>query len=754
MRASSRFEPRITPGLGAIAIAMAAACTGPEGPGGPGGEVGNSGAAGAVGASGESGEPGEPGPPGPGAWITGPGLQLDIYAAAIDSDGVATIRFRITDNDDTPLDLHGNYTEGAVELRFVLAWLEQSAVGSPLQYTAYTTREQTSPITLATATQAATDTGGAFSEIGLGDGTYEYQLGTLVEVANPGRTHTVGAFGWRRFDERRFVANATHHFVPDGSEVATTREVTNKLACNQCHTPLSAHDELVTDIDLCILCHQPQSSDPDTGNSVDMKVMVHKLHTGAELPSVIAGTPYQLIGDDQEIFDYSTVVHPRDQEICESCHIGANGDLWMSRPAKPQCGACHDRISWNDPPPVGFELHPGGEILDELACPTCHVPTGEVEAIVDNHYTPTTNPANPVLALAIHEVSSTGPGQAPQVTFQVSVDGDPRDITTAPLDGLTLTIAGPTSDFSEHWQAVIQGAGATGTLSDVDAASGIFRYLAPVAAAIPPTATGSYAFALEGYLTDGASAAILAADNPIVYAAVTDPGATSRRKIVAPTACDRCHHQLRHHDAARNPAYCAMCHYSDSINQDGASRLENTTVTAESVDLKVMIHRIHRGDDGAASYLLGAEPLPTPAAPAGSQHDYLALRFSGDLRSCGTCHMAASFSLPLADSVQSSRTDTLACVENPADDADDYCDSRTAVASYRPPTAAVCTACHDSASSAAHAEVNTTTLGAESCPTCHGPGAAFAITAAHQLALGPTYSRAITNSAAHALDKR
>ena len=732
MRASPRFEPRIA-GLAIIAIAMAVACTGPEGPSGPAGDVGNSGAAGNNGATGESGGSGEPGPPGPGAWITGPGLQVDIYAAAIDEDGVATISFRITDNDDTPLDLFGHYTAGAVELRFVLAWLDQSALGSPFQYTAYTTREQTSPITLATATQAASDTGGAFTELGLGEGTYEYQLGTLVDVANPTRTHTVGAFAWRRFDGRRYVANATHHFVPDGSAVATTREVTNELACNQCHTPLAAHDDLINAVDLCVLCHQPQSVDPDTGNSVDMKVMVHKIHTGEELPSVIAGTPYQLIGADQEVFDYSTVAHPRDHEICATCHTGADGDLWMSRPAKPQCGACHDRISWDDPPPPGFELHPGGEILSELACPTCHVPTGAIEAIVDNHYTPATNPANPVVAVTIAEVTATGPGQSPQVTFQVTVDGAARDISAAPLAGLSLTIAGPTDDYQEVWQTVIQGAGATGTLTAVDAVNGIFSYLVPIAAAIPPTATGSYAFALEAYLVDGSSGAILAAANPIAYAAVTDVVATNRRKVIAPTACDRCHHQLRHHDAARTPAYCAMCHQPDSTNQDGARRFEDTTVTAESVDFKVMIHRIHRGDAGVASYLLGANPQPTPAAPGGTQRDYLGLRFSGDLRSCGTCHMAASFSLPLADTVQPSRTDTLACSEDPAADADDYCDTRTALAAYRPPTAAVCTACHDAASTAAHAEVNTTTLGAESCPTCHGPGAAFAITAAHNL---------------------
>jgi len=43
------------------------------------------------------------------------------------------------------------------------------------------------------------------------------------------------------------------------------------------------------------MCHTPQTVDPDTGNTVDMKVFIHKLHMGSQLPSVKAGTPYQVI---------------------------------------------------------------------------------------------------------------------------------------------------------------------------------------------------------------------------------------------------------------------------------------------------------------------------------------------------------------------------------------------------------------------------------------------------------------------------
>ncbi len=63
-------------------------------------------------------------------------------------------------------------------------------------------------------------------------------------------------------------------------------------------------------LDLCIMCHQPQNSDPDTGNSLDMKVLTHKIHMGSQLPSVQAGTPYQIVGYQNSVSDWSTEVYP------------------------------------------------------------------------------------------------------------------------------------------------------------------------------------------------------------------------------------------------------------------------------------------------------------------------------------------------------------------------------------------------------------------------------------------------------------
>ena len=58
------------------------------------------------------------------------------------------------------------------------------------------------------------------------------------------------------------------------------------------------------------MCHTPQTTDPDTGNTVDFKVMVHKIHMGSGLPSVKDGKPYQIIGFNQNVSDWSSVNLP------------------------------------------------------------------------------------------------------------------------------------------------------------------------------------------------------------------------------------------------------------------------------------------------------------------------------------------------------------------------------------------------------------------------------------------------------------
>jgi hypothetical protein len=208
MRAERRQNEGMTTGSIArrlaILLCAAFALLGCEGPAGPPGEQGDAGPPGA-GTSGDAGPPGDPGPagdagePGRNAYITGPGLVLNIVDTSIDAQGTVKVRFRITDGGGIPLDRDGLYTEGAVVTRFVLAWLDQTSDGKPLQYTSYTTQPQTSPINGMTAEQAAADQGGTYAEVGVAQGVYDYTFGAKVSVADSKKTHTLGAWAHRDF---------------------------------------------------------------------------------------------------------------------------------------------------------------------------------------------------------------------------------------------------------------------------------------------------------------------------------------------------------------------------------------------------------------------------------------------------------------------------------------------------------------------------------------------------------------------------
>ncbi len=712
-------------------IAIVAACEGPAGPAGEQGPPGEGlpGMPGDPGQTGDAGAEGPPGTPGRNAYLTGPGVKLTILDTQINAAGVATTTFRLTDENGLALDRDGIYTEAPISVRFVLAWIDEDASGEPLQYTAYTTKSQSNPITGQTVDQAAADEGGAFEELDFTTGTYRYTFNTQIIPQDRTKTHTVGAWAIRTLDDITYSARALYDFLPAGGIPTTKREIVQTEHCNACHDPMEAHDDARRDVQLCILCHSPQSADPDTNNTVDFPVLMHKIHRGKTLPSVVAGIPYQIIGDQGSVHDYSTVGFPQPLEHCEGCHSGARGDRWKTKPSMIACGSCHDLVSFVDPPPPGKTLHAGGPFPDNSKCQVCHPPAGGLAGIATKHAIPYLDPANPQLAMTIVRVENTGAGQTPEVVFNVTQNGLPLNVLTTPLTRLNVTIAGPTNDYAIYWQHTIQGSGATGSLS---ADGPNFRYKFP--AAMPMTANGTYAFGLEGYVQPGGSTGPrFAAPNPIIFAAVTDPMPEPRRTIVSQEQCNHCHLQLSAHGGQRiEVQYCAFCHQPNNVNDDRVERFENKTVVAQSVDLAVMVHRIHMGNALTEPYVLGGNPTPTRANPAGTPIAFDEVRYPGDRNACWTCHAGPTYQLPLKSNLLPKKTQTLTCTEDPTADADDYCDTRI-VQSEKiiPPETAVCTGCHDAPYVVAHAETMTSPSGIEACATCHGPGAEFDVQKVH-----------------------
>ncbi|MBL8909644.1 MAG: hypothetical protein JNM17_02965, partial [Archangium sp.] len=151
------------------------------------------------------------------------------------------------------------------------------------------------------------------------------------------------------------------------------------------------------------------------------------------------------------------------------------------------------------------------------------------------------------------------------------------------------------------------------------------------------------------------------------------------------------------------------------------------TVVAQSLDFRVMIHKIHAGTSLSQPYVLGGNPTPTTSNPGGTPLNFGLTRFPRPLTECESCHRSGTAALvagPRAPSI----LQELTCLEDPGADTDTYCTGPNWVVSQTTqlaPQTSVCTSCHDRPSARAHAWLNTTPMGEEACESCHGAGRTF-----------------------------
>ena len=683
-----------------------------------------------------------------------PGLVITIAAANIASDGTISVNFNLSDPTGAPLDRSGASTPGSISLSFLAAYIPKGQE----QYTSYVVKTVTAPSGV-TATQAAADSGGTTQTVSTG--AYVYTFSTKAPSGfDPGATQRIGIYGSRNLTQWNLgtnYADTTYDFVPAGGTPAP-RDVVRTPDCNQCHglpggltsstgsAGLAAHGGSRRSVQLCVICHQPQTSDPDTGNSLDMKVFIHKIHMGSSLPSVQSGHPYQIVGFQNSVNDWSTTVYPADVRRCPTCHNPKNGaaqtNVWLTKPTSAACGSCHDNVNF-----MSGANHPGGPQIDDNQCAICHIAQGELEfdaSILGGHTIPDQSATIPGLNFTLTSVANGTAGQKPTVTFTLrdnNGNGIPLSAFKSGSGALSLTLAGPTSDYGyTSFGSDVKTPGYV-TESVVNSAScgsdGTCSYT--FLHAIPAGASGTYAIGIEGRLTTTLLPGTVTqmtvnygGKNQVIYFPVDSSQAAPRRTVVALGNCNACHANLQVHGSLRNNTeYCVFCHNpsnTDAARRAAASDPADRNAPPQAINFALMVHKIHTGVSlkenfnqdyvvvgfGGSHNSFGVAFASVPASIPNTGVRYPAMGPTGavqDTAECYVCHVNGSESvLPIGKNAVVDPQGLL----NPA-----------------PTTTSACTACHLNQSAFAHASVNTDPKFGESCDICHGTGGVYAATQVH-----------------------
>jgi OmcA/MtrC family decaheme c-type cytochrome len=641
-----------------------------------------------------------------------PGLVVDILSAEIAADGTIRTRVKFTDPAGLLLDRTGVTTPGSISggNPGMIAAVYSTA---RREFTAYTTRSQTSPITRNTAVQAGTDTGGRWEAAA--NGEYTYTFGTRAPAGfDRSAVHAIGVYAARNLTEFELgtqLDDDVYYFTPDtGRDAPKPLDEIRTATCQKCHGPnMAFHGETGrTSLEMCTLCHTSQTTDPDTGNSVDLKVMIHKIHMGANLPSVEAGGHYQIIGFGQSVNDYSTVEFPSPVMKCEVCHEQNRGatqaQAHISFPNRAACGSCHDDVNF-----ATGEHHADLPQLTDNNCTNCHFPEGEFDfdfSIRGAHVVPQESSLLGGLKFGVARVDDGIAGRRPTVTFTVR-DKNDNPLPLSALNRVALTLAGPTTDYTAFGRGYVQEDAARAS-----GANGTYTYTFNTA--IPADAKGTFAVGVEGRRVETVLAGTTrqrniqyGAPNPVMYFSVDGSAVQPRRQPTDQNNCLNCHYRLALHGENRvnNIAYCAFCH--NPIQTDAGQRPANA-MPGESIALKFMIHRIHAGEELHENFGVDFTIFGFGGAPI----NFSEVRYPSPLNECFRCHVNGSEN-PEASMLSQSPVNTPRHPINPM-----------------PPITASCYGCHATNAMLSHAQANTTSLG-ESCSVCHGSRGEFSATRVH-----------------------
>lgn len=356
---------------------------------------------------------------------------------------------------------------------------------------------------------------------------------------------------------------------------------------------------------------------------------------------------------------------------------------WMTNPTRRTCGSCHD----------GVDFASGDGHIKQTtdgSCYFCHEPdTGDEYdlSVAGAHQVAFKSGQMPGILIELLGITDTDPGDTPTVSFTVGNKYGP--VNPANLDRLRAYFYGPNTDVIMYAQETV------GSKAFKQGGAWHYTFETP----LPMDATGSYTVSFEAYneieLDMGMETEeeTNSVEQTTLAFAVTDSAAKPRRMIVDDEKCEACHENLGGHHGRTNAQFCVSCHNPDLID---------IAPVPESVNMKWMTHKIHRGSDLENGYIVVRNR---------GTYNFSHVEFPGDLRNCETCHVNGSEQLPLPSGLLSQLTPNFWWTDIE-------------------PVSAACLSCHDSDDAAVHAFVNTSFFG-ESCSTCHGEDKGVAVDKVH-----------------------
>ncbi|MDB4969784.1 MAG: decaheme cytochrome c [Myxococcales bacterium] len=477
---------------------------------------------------------------------------------------------------------------------------------------------------------------------------------------------------------------------------------------------------------------------------------------------------------------------------CGTCHDNVFFDTGTLTPprafGKPPAGACTNDAACGVFGDFATCDLPSGACLrkshppqpDDAQCSVCHpadapglAPISSVHEIVQT----THDPGLRLTSLSLGGGSGAGGsfviGDTPTLSFKL-LDKSAAPLATLKTDAAlsaTAIVSGPTDDRQRVYAQL--NPKTQGTLV-YDAPSSTYSWtlpstlpalaLAPLNTTAPfnrPNLPGTYTLWIYVNATVVAGGvSFRGAANGVVDFAL-GAGPIRPRQVIADAACNACHVVVQAHGGSRQNvgSQCSGCHTRGAVDRTVGAKGIACTASAQcpgnaagwetcqdtnadsvadacvitvdptpnqSIDFAVLVHDIHfarlRGGYAERNNLVS----PGSLVVVGFQNSVNAFEtelFPQDIRNCKSCH---------ADAGGVCST-TKPCGIGQA------CIGATCVnQAWLTPSTRVCTSCHDEATVFGHAALNTWTdpSGAvvETCETCHGIGADFAVATVHQIA--------------------